>query len=246
MAKSATSEKSLRAMAARFARLDLDPALRARRTTSDYLADALRTAIYDGQFADGEVLNQVQLATYFKVSRVPIREALRRLQAEGVVSNVAHRQVVVIGLELHEIIELIELRALLECYLLEKTAPRLGGEEIAHLRRLCDEMDLIRDYDYGWVLKNWEFHRRLYQPSNSSAAIALVEQLHLKVERYVRRAGRAERLGQAAAEHRQILADLERQDLAGACAQLRDHILHSGQEVRRFLATVGDGPPGGA
>ena len=56
-----------------------------RKTTTDYLAAALRTAIYDGQFADGEELNQVELAQFFGVSRVPIREALRQLQAEGLV-----------------------------------------------------------------------------------------------------------------------------------------------------------------
>ena len=60
--------------------------------TSDYIVEALRAAIYDGQFADGEELNQVELAAYFKVSRVPIREALRQLQAEQLVRSVAHRR----------------------------------------------------------------------------------------------------------------------------------------------------------
>ena len=61
----------------KFERLHWDPGLRERKTTTDHLATALRTAIYDGQFADGEELNQVELARFFHVSRVPIREALR-------------------------------------------------------------------------------------------------------------------------------------------------------------------------
>ena len=65
--------------------MEWDPNLRERKTITDYLAAALRTAIYDGQFADNEELNQVELAEYFGVSRVPIREALRQLQAEGLV-----------------------------------------------------------------------------------------------------------------------------------------------------------------
>ena len=67
----------------KFERMQWDPGLRERKTMTDYLAAALRTAIYDGQFADNEELNQVELADFFGVSRVPIREALRQLQAEG-------------------------------------------------------------------------------------------------------------------------------------------------------------------
>jgi hypothetical protein len=59
----------------KFERMQWDPGLRERKTTIDYLPAALRTAIYDGQFADGEELNQVELANFFHVSRVPIREA---------------------------------------------------------------------------------------------------------------------------------------------------------------------------
>ncbi len=223
-----------------FARLDLDPALRRRRTTSDYIAEALRTAILDGQFADGEELNQVALANKFKVSRVPLREALRQLQAEGLVSNVAHRRTVVIGLELSEIIELIEIRAVLEGYLVEKAGPKLESADLGKLRQLCDEMDLITAYDHEWVLKNWEFHRCLYEPSEASAAIAIVEQLHLKVERYVRRAGRIERLRQAAEEHRRILGDVERKDFARAREHLQSHIFQTGDDIRKFLTVACD------
>ena len=81
---------------------------------TDYLAAALRTAIYDGQFADSEELNQVELADFFGVSRVPIREALRQLQAEGLVQNIAHHRTIVTGLTLAQIMELIEMRAVLE------------------------------------------------------------------------------------------------------------------------------------
>src|SRR5436853_7596471 len=117
-AKQITAEK--------FQRLQWDPALRERKTTTDHIASALRTAIYDGQFADGEELNQVELAQYFNVSRVPIREALRQLQAEGLVQNIAHHRTIVAGLTLPQITELIEMRAVLESYMLRKSAPKVG------------------------------------------------------------------------------------------------------------------------
>ena len=239
MVKNPITEKSLGVTAARFARLSLDPALRERKTTSDYIADALRAAIYDGKFADGEELNQVELAGYFQVSRAPIREALRRLQAEGLVSSIAHRRAVVIGLELTEIIELIEIRAVIEGYLVEKAGSKLNAESIRRLRRLCDEIEGIETYDYNWVMKNWEFHRVMYGPSRSAAAIDMAEQLHRKVERYIRRTGRSERLRSAANEHRRILAEVERKDFAAAGAEMRDHIFNTGEEIRRHFPAGG-------
>jgi DNA-binding GntR family transcriptional regulator len=237
MAKGQDTAESLGVAAARFARLAAEPSGRARKTTADHIADALRAAIYDGQFADGEELNQVGLARYFKVSRVPIREALRRLQAEGLVSDAAHRRALVIGLDLGQIVEAIEIRAVLEGHLVAKAGPRLDAATLARLRKLCAEMERLTEYDYNWVLKNWEFHRRLYGPSGSPAAIQIVERLALKVERYVRRAGQPERQREASAEHRRILAAVERERFAEARAEMQAHILRTGEEVRRYFET---------
>src|SRR5690348_10254522 len=106
--------------AKKFERMEWDPNLRERKTITDYLATALRTAIYDGQFADNEELNQVELAEFFGVSRVPIREALRQLQAEGLVQNIAHHRTIVSGMKIPQILEAIEMRAVLEAHLLRK------------------------------------------------------------------------------------------------------------------------------
>src|SRR5688572_5275397 len=152
---SSLSKKSLAMSAARFARvLPTGPAH--DRTTPDHIADALRVAIYDGQFKDGEELNQVELAAQFKVSRVPIREALRQLQAENLVRNIAHRRAVVVGLDIDEMLELIEIRAVLEGFLVAKAGPRLDAASLRRLKDLCDETAQISDYGYNWVLKNWE------------------------------------------------------------------------------------------
>jgi len=224
-AKQITAEK--------FQRLQWDPALRERKTTTDHIASALRTAIYDGQFADGEELNQVELAQYFNVSRVPIREALRQLQAEGLVRIVAHHKTVVSGLTLEEIIDLIELRAVLEAHMVRKAAPHLDARALARLHKLCDEMDGITDYGSRWVLKNWEFHQTLYGSGGAKTMIDLVERIHLKIERYARQAGSDERLRVAASEHRNILQHIEKKDFAAASADIERHVLNTGEEIRR-------------
>ena len=243
MAKTSDIAESLGVAVARLARLTEDTPGRERKTIADHIADALRAAIYDGQFADGEELNQVGLARYFKVSRVPIREALRRLQAEGLVSDAAHRRALVLGLDLDQIVEAIEIRAVLEGHLVAKAGPRLDTATLARLRELCAEMERLTDYDYNWVLKNWEFHRRLYGPSGSAAAIRMVERLALKVERYVRRAGRPERQRAASIEHRRILEAVARGRFADARARMQAHILQTGEEVRRHFSAAARIPP---
>lgn len=203
--------------------LEIDPALRERRTASDYVADALRTAILDGEFADGEELNQVELATHFKVSRVPVREALRRLQAEGLVSAEAHRRAVVVGFNRKRIEEIFEIRTVLEGYMLEKAAARIDAELLAQLTELCDQMDKTRDHS-RWLEKNIDFHRLLIERAGSRTALALVEQFARQVQRYVRRDGRLERSQEAGAEHRRILEALARGDVAQARRVLQEHI----------------------
>lgn len=217
--KTSAAEKSAQITAEKFQRLQWDPALRERKTTTDRIASALRTAVYDGQFADGEELNQVELAQYFNVSRVPIREALRQLQAEGLVRIVAHHKTIVAGLSVPEIVELIEMRGVLEAHMVRKSAPHLDTRAIARLHELCGEMDRITDYGSPWVLKNWEFHQTLYGAGSSKTMIDLVERIHLKIERYARQAGTDMRLREAATEHRNILRHIERQDYAGAAAR---------------------------
>jgi DNA-binding GntR family transcriptional regulator len=239
MGMSSLSTKALAMTAARFARVLDTRSAREQRTTPDHIADALRVAIYDGQFKDGEELNQVELASYFKVSRVPIREALRQLQAENLVRGIAHRRSVVVGLDLKEMLELIEIRAVLEGFLVAKAGPRLDAAALQRLNDLCDEADRIRDYGYNWVLKNWEFHRTLYQPSEYPAAITMVEQLNLRVERYVRRSGGKARLREAAKEHRRILKDVERGDFGAARANMQEHIMQTREQVRRYYTRGG-------
>lgn len=220
--------------AEKFRRMEWDAALRDRKTTTDYIAAALRVAILDGQFADGEELNQVELAKYFNVSRVPIREALRSLQSEGLVHSIAHHKTVITSLSLEEILEIIETRAVLEGYIVEKCAPQLDETAIARLAELCDEMD---DFAPGhpWILKNWEFHRTLYRGGPRSM-IELIERLHFRTERYSREAGSGERRAEAAGEHRDIVHMLRRRDYEGVGKRIREHVLHTGEAIRQFRA----------
>lgn len=218
------------------------PSLADRQTASDHVADALRQAIIAGQFEDGEELNQVELSQHFNVSRVPIREALRRLQAEGLVSAEAHRRATVIGLNRERAAEIFQIRALLECFMLERAAERLTADDFASLNELCAMMEAAEDHAQ-WLELNHRFHHELLSPSGSPVAMALVERLSGQVERYLRRSGGVQRAEEAGREHRQILRALKRRDIERAKLVLSRHIMSTWQRVSDSLpsAAAADG-----
>src|SRR5215468_8777225 len=107
-----------------------------RQSLGAAVVERLREKILSGELREGEQLRQDAIATEFQISRIPVREALSHLAAEGLVTIVANRGAVVSALSPEEIMELFETRAVLECYMLRCAIPRMkeddlqGAEEI--------------------------------------------------------------------------------------------------------------------
>ncbi|MFI7616593.1 GntR family transcriptional regulator [Nonomuraea terrae] len=210
--------------------------LQQRRTAPDYIVSVLREAIYEGSLADGAILNQVAVAEHFGVSRVPVREAMRQLQAEGLLSAEAHRRPVVRGLTLERVLEIFDLRAMVEGYLVEKATPHIDDQLIARLEELVERMH--EPLDHGrWLALNAEFHQTLYEPSDAVTALELAGQMRGRAERYLRlwSAGRGvDRNAEATREHERILDYVRNRDAAAARREVEQHILHTRDEVVRM------------
>ncbi len=232
----------------------------ARRTTSDDIADALRDAIARGDFEDGEELNQVTLARHFGVSRVPVREALRQLQAEGLISAKAHMRAIVTALTVDRVAEVLDLRIRVESYLLSRAAANIGDAELAELRALCDRMEQVTDHQ-EWLELNKAFHARIYAHSGAELALDLSRQLSARVQRYLHmsRGDGVHRNAEANAEHRRILDALAAGDAERACAELETHVGRTRARIVELLeqrdkparsdeagGPGGDGKPGGS
>ncbi|WP_326836327.1 GntR family transcriptional regulator [Amycolatopsis rhabdoformis] len=219
------------------------PQLGHRRTTSDDIADALRDSILQGRFEDGQELNQVAIARHYGISRVPLREALRQLQAEGLVSARAHQRTVVVGLTPERVLEVIDIRIMLESYLLERALPHVTPELIAELQTICDEMDHITDHA-EWLRRNREFHEKLYAPSNASFTLEMSGQLSSRIERYLYMWSDhgVQRSAEAGAEHRRILEAVARRDARRAKLELEVHLMHTRENIiKLFEASRTDG-----
>ena len=211
-----------------------------RQTLTSMTVDALRERILRGVFPAGEPLRQDALAAELGVSRIPVREALRQLEAEGLVTFNPHRGAIVSTLSPDEIAELFELRASIESDLLRRAIPRMMPEDLARAREILDgyERALRTGEVAAWGALNWQFHSTLYAPAGRLFTMSVVQKLHQHSDRYLRmQLALTHGESRANDEHRAILNAVRRRDSRKACQLMRDHILGAGRSLLDFLAT---------
>ena len=209
-----------------------------RQTLTSMTLDALRERILHGTYPEGEPLRQDALAEELGVSRIPVREALRQLEAEGLVTFNPHRGAVVSTLSLGEIEELFELRAQIEVELLRRALSRVGTEDVARAKEILDayETALRNGEVASWGSMNWQFHSTIYAPANRPFTMGVAQKLHQQCDRYLRmQLALTHGEMRANDEHRGILAAVKKRDARRAVQLLRDHIVGAGRLLRDFL-----------
>ena len=205
----------------------VESSLRGRKSAAEHIADALRRAIQMGHLADGTELNQVALSEKFGVSRIPVREALCVLEAEGWISSPTNYRAFVRELSLDDVEQIFRVRTVLELDLLDTALERSDREHVRRLRAQCAAMEGISDHE-AWLAANRAFHRILLGASGAGMVIGLIEQLGSQVERYLRQhKGGLDRRGTAHAEHRAIVKAVDERDIGSARRLLRAHIEHT-------------------
>lgn len=214
------------------------PAAVQRQTIASMTVAALRERILRGDYPEGEPLRQDALADELGVSRIPVREALRQLEAEGLVTFNPHRGAVVSSLSLDEIDELFELRAEIECDLLRRAIPQMSAEQLERATEVLDEFqDALRAGEATrWGPLNWHFHAALYAPAKRNFTMGVLQKLHQHSDRYFRMQVLLAHGGaRANEEHREITAAVAKKDIATACQLMRAHILGAGSSLLVFL-----------
>jgi len=202
-------------------------------------ADELRRRILAGTFPAGMQLRQDALAAEFGISRIPVREALVQLEAEGLVTIQPHRGAVVTELSPSEVAELFELRALIEPALLKHSAPQLTAEDHAELHAILAEYsaELRAQHIARWGELNTRFHLLLYRHARRPRSLSMAESLlrscdlHTRLQlKYTAGQERAEQ------EHAELVHLCATSRIDEACVLLKEHIENVGQSLARFLA----------
>lgn len=157
----------------------------ARRPAPELVRDGLRAAIFRGELSEGAQLRQDQLAEQYGTSRIPVREALRQLEAEGLVRIEPNRGAVVTSLSLEDVLEMLDIRIALECHALRLAIPNMAEEDLAHAASILEAYNADPD-PQNWGTVNWSFHFTLYEPCHRPRLLQMIESNFGHVNRFVR------------------------------------------------------------
>jgi GntR family transcriptional regulator of gluconate operon len=158
---------------------DFDPGLAPRKALWETIVETIRRAIVLGELPAGLHLEEPALAQKFGVSRIPIREALVRLEHEGLVRSEPRRGSFIVGMTEEDVSDIYELRELFECRAARRAAGRIDPAGIARLEELASRMDeaLARRDPQAMVEPDVEFHRRIVLSAGSRQLLAAWDRL---------------------------------------------------------------------
>ncbi|UWR90618.1 GntR family transcriptional regulator [Phaeobacter inhibens] len=210
-----------------------------RNTLPDVIAADLRERILSGELAEGEPIRQEALAEEYDVSRMPVREALKRLDAEGLVLFTNNRGATVTKHSLREIAEIFDLRILVEVDLFRRSIPAMTTTDFARCSQILDEMDASYDADdvATWGALNHRYHSALYAAAERKLTNEVLQGLSLHSDRFIRmHLSVMKQREPAKAEHRDLLALAQARDIDAACAALTWHISRTKEELLTLVA----------
>lgn len=198
-----------------------------------HIANVLREAIYRGILEEGKPLHQTQIAHRLGVSPIPLREALRLLETEGLVEFRGYRGAFVTELSLEEARELYEMVAALETSLMRIALPGITGRIIREagevLERMENEDDCIR-----WRDLNFLFHTLLYEPADRPLTLDTVARLRQKTDRTIRTHLDSMRR-ESEQQHREILEAVSAGDLERSVAALAHHLAYTSNDLQSWM-----------
>jgi len=219
---------------------------RSEETLAVRISRTLADRIIAGDIEPGTRLRQDHIAEEFGASHVPVREAFRRLEAQGLAVSEPRRGVRVAAFDLSEVKEVAEMRAALEGLALRHAAPNLTTAILSAAEEATRAGDASRDVR-SWEEANRSFHRLIIEPCGMPRLLAAIDDLHAASARFLFAAWRSDWEARTDHDHRAILAALRKGEIDAACTILARHVQWighrpvsaSGGRQRNAFAIVG-------
>lgn len=204
------------------------------------IEETLRNAILDGRLPCGMAVRQQELATLFGVSRMPVREALRQLEAQSLLHVVPHKGAVVAPLIDDSAIETYALRILLESEALRLSIPLLDAVDFANAERCIEQLEVEADYaEIGRI--NRQFHMALYGKAPNRKLLSLVDHGLTEEERFLRFNLSAMGLGKLSQDdHRDLLQKARERNAEQCILALQQHLKRGVDAITRYLRSVNE------
>jgi DNA-binding GntR family transcriptional regulator len=201
------------------------------RSAEELVYDHLRAAILAGEFLPNAVINQEDVARLLNVSRIPVRDALRRLHSVGLVNILPNKRAVVPSFTSHEIFEIFEMRAVLEGLAARYAVRNLTETDFRDLTAMAEIMSTVDDLDV-YVVRHEAFHDLIAARAELPRVRREVAQLREIVGPYIRINGVAERTAELAQDrHDSLVKVLRGRNPAAADKAMASHVRYAGQQL---------------
>jgi len=180
----------------------------------DRVYDQLCTLLREGEFTRGQAVHVARVAEAFGVSAMPVREALTRLQAIGVVANVSGRSLGVPSLGYEELTDLRNVRLEVETLAVKWALVNRDDAFVADLEKLLMRLEATEQSGdvQGYIKANYVFHLRIYQQSNSPVLIDIINTLWLRVSPHLYQLERENQYQVSNIHHRKIVRAIQEGD----------------------------------
>jgi DNA-binding GntR family transcriptional regulator len=208
-------------------------------TPIDQIVDHIRRAIFSGKFIPGSKLKEKEISEWIGVSRMPVREAFRILEAQGLIEIEPNKGAKVPVISLEDLEEIYEARVLLEVYCLRKFVSLISEQDLAVIEEICDKMEaaLEKKDPLAYFDHSFDFHKYYISHCQNK----LLESIFLRMENSIRCLQfrldkKQEFYRNSLKEHRQILQALRAKD-ADRCEKLIRHHLESGYKSNKKIVS---------
>jgi DNA-binding GntR family transcriptional regulator len=219
--------------------LEVDGASRFR-TKAEFAYESVSAAIKAQRFSPGDRLVVGEVASELGVSGVPVREALTRLAAEGLIDNDSHRGFFIPNLGVEDIIDIFETLVLLEPRAAALAMPNIGPADIAEAEALLEELSSLESEPARWVGSNYAFHMTIYRPCGRDRLLGAISRLATETmgelqrhESYLDFSARSDE------DHRQILDLVVARRADEVAEAVRGHIERTSRELIKQKRSAG-------
>jgi DNA-binding GntR family transcriptional regulator len=215
--------------------LDLGPlqAFQERKSLGEHVFESLKHSIVRGKISPGEWLVESHIAETLGISRTPVREAIHKLEREGLIERQPRGGFTVLGFERDDIEETFGIRSVLEGYAARLAAVKHDAQELEDLENKIEEFQNALDRKKMNLLTkiNTEFHDLLYSLSKSPKLINMINGLRDQIYLYRQMILKERKFASTSnQDHKKMLKYIRKRDAEGAERIVREHILR-GQEM---------------
>ena len=199
----------------------------------------IRNTILSGSFPPGFQLKEEELSGLCGVSRTPVRQAIQRLAAEGLVTIRENHRAYVTDLTQEEFEQAFDVASMLEGYSTGLAAERLTADDLQELRELEDRMEKLAEGDVGdyrsFLELNMKFHNLIHEASGNRSLFEMIQRVPDIANTILLKSGDMKSMKEAQSNHRNIIAALELRDSKLAALQMKVHIESIRRSMRRLV-----------